>query len=168
MAMMGAAGASMMIIKAMTAIKLFIIHSFLATKLGLIIGAYLLVCKLMEMKQMPPKKIKWVSPPSHDEHSSPTVMMSHYPDSQSSYEPHQEQMQQQMMPYQPPADQYGPPPAAGNQQQFMPSGDFNGGGGGGGDMHGHYSHISPVTYRPLINRNQSADQMAKSTPGRVQ
>lgn len=158
MVMAGSAAASMMMMKAMGAIKLFIIHSFFATKLGLIVGAYLLVCKLMEMKQMPPKKVvKWVSPPSHhDEH--PMMAMSypsvHDPSSGSppSYDLDQGGAQQHQ-----PSDQYGPPPQ--QQQQFMPSSDF-GGGGGGGDMHAHYSHISPVTYRPMINRNQSDNTKA--------
>lgn len=160
MVMAVSAGASMLMMKAMTAIKLFIIHSFLATKLGLIIGAYLLACKLMEMKQPPPKKVvKWVSAPVHfDEHSAPSMISSHYPDSQSSYEPPMDQHQQEQ-----PAEQYGPPPPV-HQPQFMPSGDF--GGGGGGDMQAHYSHISPVTYRPMINRNQSENQ-AKTSAGRL-
>lgn len=164
MTMVGAAATSMMMMKAMGAMKLFIIHSFFATKLALIIGAYLLLCKMMEMKQMPPKKIvKWVSaPPSFDEHGSAGMMMpAPYPDSiQSSYEPHQEQQPQQSPPeqYGPPAasDQYGPPPAPQHQQQF---GDF-----GGGDMQAHYSHVSPVTYRPMIK----SDKLGKPGLGRIQ
>ncbi|XP_060838783.1 uncharacterized protein LOC132920415 [Rhopalosiphum padi] len=159
MMMAGTAAASMLMMKAMAAIKLFIIHAFFATKLGLVIGAYLLVCKLMEMKQPPAKKsvqVKWVSAPSHFDEHPPQMppMTSHYPDAgQSSYEPHQEpQQQQQQSP-----EQYGPPP---QQQQYMSYGDF--GGGNGGDMQAHYSHVSPVTYRPTANRNQS-DNMVKST-----
>jgi len=163
-AVMGvSAGASMLMMKAITVIKLFIIHSFLATKLGLVIGAYLLACKLMEMKSMPTKKVvKWVSAPAHYGDHPP--MAEHHPEgsaASSPYEPHyetheeqqpQSQHQQQQQP-----EQYGPPPPV---HQFMPSGDF-GGGGGGGDMQGHYSHISPVTYRPAINRNQPENR-AKS------
>ncbi|KAF0764189.1 Uncharacterized protein FWK35_00005388 [Aphis craccivora] len=167
MIMAGTAAGSILMMKAMAAIKLFIIHSFFATKLGLVIGAYLLVCKLMEMKQTPAKKsvqVKWVpSPPHFDEHAPHMPpMMSHYPDAgQSSYEPHQEPQQQQQ--HQSTSDQYGPPP---QQQQYMSFGDFGGGGGGnGGDMQAHYSHVSPVTYRPTLNRNQS-DNLAKSV-GRV-
>jgi len=158
MAMAGAAAGSMLMMKAVAAIKLFIIHAFFATKLGLVVGAYLLASKLMEMKQSPAKKsvqVKWVSAPPHfDEH--PPQTMSHYPDAgQSSYEPQQEPQHHQL---QQPTDQYGPPP---QQQQYMSSGDFN----GGGDMQAHYSYVSPVTYRPpMVNRNQS-DNMAKS--GRV-
>ncbi|XP_025194520.1 uncharacterized protein LOC112594103 [Melanaphis sacchari] len=163
MMMAGTAAASMIMMKAAAAIKLFIIHAFFATKLGLIIGAYLLVCKLMEMKQAPAKKsvqVKWVSAPSHFDEHPPQMshMMSHYPDSsQSSYEPHQEPQQQQQQP----VEQYGPPP---QHQQYSSFGDFGGGGGGGGngvDMQAHYSHVSPVTYRPTANRNQS-DNIAKS------
>ncbi|XP_027842368.2 uncharacterized protein LOC114123552 [Aphis gossypii] len=168
MMMAGTAAASMLMMKAMAAIKLFIIHSFFATKLGLVIGAYLLVCKLMEMKQAPAKKsvqVKWVPPPPHFDEHAPQMppMMSHYPDAgQSSYEPHQEPQQQQQQ-HQSTSDQYGPPP---QQQQYMSSfGDFGGGSGGGGghggDMQAHYSHVSPVTYRPTLNRNQS-DNLAKS------
>ncbi|XP_016659370.1 uncharacterized protein LOC100569007 [Acyrthosiphon pisum] len=159
MTMAGTAAASMLMMKAMAAIKLFIIHAFFATKLGLVVGAYLLVCKLMEMKS-PAKKsvqVKWVSAPAHFDEHPPQMppMISHYPDAgQSSYEPQQEQQQQQHQP----TDQYGPPP---QQQQYMSSGDFN----GGGDMQAHYTYVSPVTYRPtMVNRNQS-DNMAKS--GRV-
>lgn len=164
MTMVGAAATSMMMMKAMGAIKLFIIHSFFATKLALVIGAYLLACKMMEMKQTPPKKVvKWVSaPPSFDEHGSAAMMMpAPYPDSiQSSYEPHQDQQQQQAPSDQygpPPSDQYGPPPSSQHQSQF---GDF----GGGGDMQAHYSHVSPVTYRPMIK----SDKLTKSGVGRIQ
>lgn len=172
MAMAGSAAISMLMMKAVTVIKLFIIHSFFATKLALIIGAYLLLCKIAEMKNEPPKKIiKWVSaPPSHIEEP---MISGHYPDSgHSSYEPHH-----QDQPVHPaPVEEYGPPPVSQHQpqhqqqqhHQFMPSGDFGGGygGGGGGDMQAHYSHVSPVTYRPMINRNQS-ENMAKSATGRV-
>lgn len=177
MAMAGSAAISMLMMKAVTVIKLFIIHSFFATKLALIIGAYLLLCKIAEMKNEPPPKkiIKWVSaPPSHIEEP---IMAGHYPDSgHSSYEPHH-----QDQPVHPaPVDEYGPPPVSQHQpqhqqqqhHQFMPSGDFGGGygggygGGGGSDMQAHYSHVSPVTYRPMINRNQS-ENMAKSATGRV-
>lgn len=172
--MAGTAAGSMMMMKAVGAIKLFIIHSFFATKLGLIVAAYLLLCKMMEMKQMPKKTVKWVSPPSHfDEHPAPS-MMSPYGDPQS-YEPAPEQPQQapaaQYGPPPPsaqygapPSDQYGPPQQQQQQHQFMPAGDF-GGGAGGGDMQAHYSHVSPVTYRPMINRNQP-DAVMKS--GRMQ
>ncbi|XP_050533837.1 uncharacterized protein LOC126901443 [Daktulosphaira vitifoliae] len=155
MMMMGATAAmSMMMMKAGAIIKLFIIHSFLAKKLVVIIAAYLLLCKMMEMKQTKPQKstIKWIaSPPSHDE---PPMHMMHHPVQEPSYEPHQEQQAPQ------PADQYGPPQLSdqyGPPQQFMPSGMSDYGAsssGGGGDLQGHYSHISPVTYRPGINRNQ--------------
>ncbi|XP_022178641.1 uncharacterized protein LOC111039430 [Myzus persicae] len=157
MMMAGTAAASMLMMKAMAAIKLFIIHAFFATKLGLVVGAYLLVCKLMEMKQSPAKKsvqVKWVSaPPQFDEHPPQgPPMMSHYPDAgQSSYEPHQEPQQHQQQP----ADQYGPPP---QQQQYMSSGDF----GGGSDLQAHYSHVSPVTYRPTMVSHNQSDNMAKS------
>ncbi|XP_060880440.1 uncharacterized protein LOC132952233 [Metopolophium dirhodum] len=174
MTMAGTAAVSMLMMKAMAAIKLFIIHSFFATKLGIVVGAYLLACKLMEMKQSPAKKsvqVKWVSAPAHfDEHPPQMApMVSHYSDAgQSSYEPQQEPQQHQHQPtdqYGPPpqnqhqpTDQYGPPPP---QQHYMSSGDFN----GGGDMQAHYSYVSPVTYRPaLVNRNQS-DNIVKS--GRV-
>lgn len=160
MTMAGAAAASMLMMKAVAAIKLFIIHAFFATKLGLVVGTYLLLCKLMELKQSPAKKsvqVKWVSaPPQFDEHPPQMPpMVSHYSDAgQSSYEPQNEPHQQQQQP----ADQYGPPP---QQQQYMSSGDFN----GGGDMQAHYSYVSPVTYRPtMINRNQS-ENIIKS--GRV-
>ncbi|XP_015372948.1 PREDICTED: mushroom body large-type Kenyon cell-specific protein 1-like [Diuraphis noxia] len=166
MMMAGTAAASMLMMKAIAAIKLFIIHSFFATKLGLVVGAYLLVCKLMEMKQTSAKKsvqVKWVSaPPNFDEHlPQMPPMMSHYPDAgQSTYEPQQEQQQQHQQPYQQPSDQYGPPP---QQQQYMSSGDFN----GGSDLQAHYSHVSPVTYRPvMVTRNQS-DNNAKSAAARV-
>jgi hypothetical protein len=158
MAMVGAAAGGMMMMKAMGAIKLFIIHSFLVTKLGLIIG-------MMEMKQAPAKKvIKWVSAPPHfDEHPAPMSMMGGpYPESQQSSYAEEQHMDQQHQ--QPAADQYGPPP----QQQYMHTGDFGGGGGGGGggDMQAHYSHVSPVTYRPVLNRGQSD---GKSGPaGRIQ
>lgn len=157
MGMAGVAAGSMMMMKAMGAIKLFIIHSFFATKLGLILAAYLLLCKMMEMKQMPKKTVKWVSPPLHfDEHPSPSAMSPYGDPQPQSYEPHPDPMQQQpQQQQQPPAEQYGPPQ---QQPQFMPTGDF---GGGGGDMQAHYSHVSPVTYRPMINRNQP-DAMIKS------
>lgn len=173
MMMAGTAAGSMMMMKAMGAIKLFIVHSFFATKLGLIVAAYLLLCKMAEMKKAPAKQtVKWVSPPSShgfDEHPPPPPpsTMSHYSDPQPSpYEQPQEQPQQpaeQYGPPPPPSDQYGPPPA--QHQQFMPSGDF-GGGGGGGDLQAHYSHVSPVTYRPMIHRNQP-DGSVKSSSGRI-
>lgn len=145
MMMAGTAAGSMMMMKAMGAIKLFIIHSFFATKLGLIVAAYLLLCKMAEMKKAPAKQtVKWVSPPpSHgfDEHPAPSYEPAEQPPAEQ-YGPPQQQQQQ-------PSDQYGPPPPP-SQQQFMPSGgDF-----GGGDMQAHYSHVSPVTYRPMVHRGQ--------------
>lgn len=165
MAMAGAAAGGMMMMKAMGAIKLFIIHSFLVTKLGLIIGLYLLLCKMMEMKQTPPKKVvKWVSAPAHfEEHPAPMAVMAGgpYPESHQSPYAEEHHMEQQQQQQQQPSDQYGPP----SHQQYMPSGDF-GGGGGGGDMQAHYSHVSPVTYRPVINRGQTDGKSGQA--GRLQ
>lgn len=147
----GVSAASMLMMKALAAIKLFIVHAFFATKLGLVIAAYLLVGKLLEMKQPPVKKIKWVSAPPHFNEHPPHIpeMHSHYPDAvQSSYETHEEPQQNQQQQ----SDQYGPPP---QHHHYMSYGDFGGGGGGVSDMQAHYSHVSPVTYRPAINRNQS-------------
>lgn len=169
MMMAGTAAGSMMMMKAMGAIKLFIIHSFFATKLGLIVAAYLLLCKMMEMKKAPSKPIKWVPPPPpppphFDEHQPSS---SYGGDSQQSYEPSHADQQ----PPQPPVDMYGPPQQ--QQHQFMPSGgDFGGGGGGGGDIQAHYSHVSPVTYRPMIHRNHpqpdaSVKSSSSSSSGRM-
>lgn len=160
MMMAGTAAGSMMLMKAMGAIKLFIIHSFFATKLGLIVAAYLLLCKMMEMKKAPSKPIKWVPPPPPPPHFDEHQPSPYGADAQQSYEPSHAEQQP---PAPQPLDMYGPPQhQQQQQQQFMPAGgggDF--GGGGGGDIQAHYSHVSPVTYRPMIHRNPQPDASAK-------
>lgn len=179
MAMAGTAMMSMMIAKSMGAIMLFIVHSFFATKLGLILGLYLLLCKLAEMKKPPAKTvIRWSSSPpsssstSYDEQPPPLPQMMFggsggpYPDSQqpSFGDSLQQDPFQQQPPQQQPSEQYGAP-----QQQYGAPADFGGGGGGGGGdfMQAHYSNVSPVTYRPPINKSVTENAAKSATAGRL-
>ncbi|VVC45851.1 Hypothetical protein CINCED_3A018105 [Cinara cedri] len=180
MAMIGSAIVSMMTVKTLAAIKLFIIYTLFATKVGLLIGVYLLASKMLEIKHTSAKKVvKWEPPPLQ-----PPVMFvsvaadQQHPADESSYENHllhnhlqppppgqpnlfQYQHHDQYQVQDPYSDQYQ---HQNQQQPFLPPDKLP---GEDEDLLAHYSHIRPVTYRPKIDRNQLNDLVKSGIGGQV-